>query len=67
MIEIGTIAAINRFPVKSMQGEVLECASLRWTGIDGDRQYAFYRAANRSRFPWLTARVVAGMVRYMPR
>ena len=29
-----------------MQGEVLECASLRWTGIDGDRQYAFYRAAN---------------------
>jgi uncharacterized protein YcbX len=50
-----------------MQGEVLECASLRWTGIDGDRQYAFYRAANRSRFPWLTARVVAGMVRYMPR
>jgi uncharacterized protein YcbX len=50
-----------------MQGEVLECASLRWTGIDGDRQYAFYRAANRSRFPWLTARVAAGMVRYMPR
>jgi uncharacterized protein YcbX len=50
-----------------MQGEVFKCASLRWTGIDGDRQYAFYRAANRSRFPWLTARVVAGMVRYMPR
>jgi uncharacterized protein YcbX len=67
MIEVGTVAAINRFPVKSMQGEAMASATLRWTGIDGDRQYAFYRAANRSRFPWLSARDVADLVRYVPR
>jgi uncharacterized protein YcbX len=67
MIEIGTVAAINRFPVKSMQGEAMKGVGLHWTGVDGDRQYAFYRVANRSRFPWLTARDVADLVRYVPR
>jgi uncharacterized protein len=66
MTEIGTVAAINRFPVKSMQGEAMTSATLRWTGIDGDRQYAFYRVANQSRFPWLSARNLADLVRYVP-
>jgi uncharacterized protein YcbX len=62
MIDIGTVAALYRYPVKSMRGEAVETATLRWPGIDGDRQYAFYRAANTSRFPWLTGRDVSAMV-----
>ncbi len=62
MIDIGTIRAINRYPVKSMAGESLAAATLRWPGIDGDRQYAFYRADNTSRFPWLTGRDVPGLI-----
>jgi uncharacterized protein len=67
MIEIGTVAAINRFPVKSMGGEAMKRAILRWTGIEGNRQFAFCRAANQSHFPWLTARDLAGLVRYLAR
>ena len=61
-VEIGTVTAIYRFPVKSMGGELLEVANLRWQGIDGDRQYGFYRSANTSRFPWLTGREVAELI-----
>src|SRR5436853_7371656 len=64
---IGTVKAIYRYPVKSMGGESLRSAALRWPGIDGDRQYAFYRAANMSRFPWLTGREVPEMVTYSAR
>jgi len=67
MIDIGTVRAINRYPVKSMAGESLAAAKLRWQGIDGDRQYAFYRTANISRFPWLTGRDVAALVTYAAR
>ncbi len=65
--EIGTVAALWRYPVKSMRGEALQSAELRWTGLNGDRQYAFYRAADRSRFPWLTGRTVPDLVNYVPR
>lgn len=62
MVEVGRIAAIWRHPVKSMRGEAVETARLGWNGIDGDRQYAFYRACDGSRFPWLTGRDVAELV-----
>jgi uncharacterized protein len=65
--EIGTVAALWRYPVKSMQGEALQSVELRWTGLNGDRQYAFYRAADKSRFPWLTGRTVPELVRYVAR
>lgn len=64
---IGTVRAIHRYPVKSLGGETLATATLRWPGLDGDRQYAFYRAANRSRFPWLTGREVAELVTWAAR
>ncbi len=67
VIEIGRVHAIHRYPVKSMRGESLQQAKLRWTGIDGDRQYAFVRTANGSRFPWLTAREVPELVLYRAR
>ena len=59
---VGRVAELWRFPVKSMAGERRAAVELRWTGLHGDRQYAFHRAANPSRFPWLTGREVPALV-----
>jgi len=65
--EVGTVAGIYRYPVKSMRGESLKAANVRWTGFDGDRQYAFYKIADKSRFPWLTARDHSELVLFTAR
>jgi uncharacterized protein YcbX len=67
IVELGTVAAINRYPVKSMAGEGLERASLRRNGIDGDREYAFVRTGETRRFPWLTGREIPEMVTWRAR
>ena len=67
MTEIGRVAAIWRYPVKSMRGEAMATAALGWNGLDGDRQYAFYKAADGSRFPWLTGRDAAALVLHRAR
>jgi uncharacterized protein YcbX len=64
---VGRVVEITRYPVKSMAGESLEAAELDWQGIEGDRQYSFYHAADRSRFPWLTGRDLSDLVRYRAR
>jgi uncharacterized protein YcbX len=64
---VGTVQAIYRYPVKSIGGESLDRANLRWSGIDGDRQFAFVRDANRGRFPWLTGRELSALVTYKAR
>ncbi len=64
---LGTVVALCRYPVKSMQAEPLEAAELFWTGLHGDRQYAFVKTANTSAFPWLTARDVPGLVLHRAR
>lgn len=53
---IGHIAALARFPVKSMGGEALDAVALGWSGIVGDRQWALVKAPAHSRFPWFTGR-----------
>lgn len=53
---IGTVAALARFPVKSMGGEDLAEVALGWSGIAGDRQWAFVRDDGHRRFPWFTGR-----------
>jgi uncharacterized protein len=40
MSTVGTVATINRFPVKSMQGEALDEALVDENGIAGDRTWA---------------------------
>ncbi len=60
--EIGRVAGLYRYPVKLMRGESVSAVDVRWSGIDGDRQYAFYKRNDKSRFPWLTARAVSKMV-----
>jgi len=59
---LGTVVGISRFPVKSMRAEALETAELFWTGLQGDRQYAFLKSTDTSDFPWLTARDLPGLV-----
>lgn len=61
---LGQIAALARFPVKSMSGEALEEAALGWNGIVGDRQWAFVKADAHSRFPWFTGRDHPALVPY---
>jgi uncharacterized protein len=63
---IGTVAALWRYPVKSMRGEALVRAELTWNGLDGDRRHAFVLDGDRSRFPWLTGRRLSGLLRYAP-
>jgi uncharacterized protein YcbX len=60
------VRAIYRFPVKSMRGELLDSAALRWHGLAGDRRYAFVRSDNGSDFPWLTGRQVPRLLLYSP-
>ena len=65
-IEIGTIEALFRYPVKSMRGEQLDAASLGWHGIEGDRRLAFRRVDERSGMPWLTAGKLPELVSFTP-
>lgn len=50
-----------------MRAEPLDAAALHWTGLHGDRQYAFCRASDRSDFPWLTGRQIPGLVLHAAR
>jgi len=66
-IRIGEVAALFRYPVKSMSGEPLEVAELGWHGLDGDRRLAFRRAGDQSGFPWLTASRLPSLLLFAPR
>lgn len=65
-IEIGRIAAIFRYPVKSMRGERLDAATLGWHGLDGDRRLAFRRLDVHGGFPWLTAGKLPDLLSFTP-
>ena len=64
---VGRVAGLTRFPVKSMAGEALDSARLRWSGLEGDRQYAFLLAGSLSRFPWFTGRDLSELVCWQAR
>ncbi|HYI49172.1 MAG TPA: MOSC N-terminal beta barrel domain-containing protein [Allosphingosinicella sp.] len=66
-VAVGTVIEITRYPVKSMAGEPLSSAELDWQGIEGDRQYCFYRMADKGRFPWLSGRDFSALVTYRAR
>jgi uncharacterized protein YcbX len=65
-IEIGTIEALFRYPVKSMRGQALDAATLGWHGIEGDRRFALRRIDERGDFPWLSASRLPDLVRFTP-
>lgn len=65
---IGRVAAIFRYPVKSMAAEPRDSIEVGWHGLTGDRRWAFVRdGLERSGFPWLTIRERPEMWHYQPR
>ena len=68
MTVVGRVAALWRYPVKSMAPEELDGAEVSWHGLAGDRRWAFIRDGQvRSGFPWLTIRERPELARYRPR
>jgi uncharacterized protein len=68
MTAVGRVAALWRFPVKSMAAEKLDRAEVSWNGLAGDRRWAFIQDGHvSSGFPWLTIRELPEMARYRPR
>jgi uncharacterized protein YcbX len=65
---VGRVAALLRYPVKSMAGESLDSVEVSWHGLTGDRRWAFIRDGQlRSDFPWLTARECSDLLHHHPR
>jgi hypothetical protein len=64
---IGTVDSLWRYPVKSMRGEGLDEAFAGYSGIYGDRVFAFKSSANHKGFPYLTARDQRRLLQYRPR
>lgn len=66
MNAIGTVESLWRYPVKSMRGEQLESAFAGFSGIYGDRIFAFHDTAAIPGFPYLTAREREHMLLFQP-
>src|SRR6266436_10401423 len=64
---IGKVDSLWRYPVKSMRGEALEEAFAGYSGIYGDRLFAFRSSANHNGFPYFTAREQRRLLQYRPR
>ena len=65
-IEIGRVAGLYRYPVKSMIGTSLESVALGWHGFAGDRRFAFRRMTDKVGFPWLNANRLPVLSLYQP-
>ena len=64
---IGRVDSLWRYPVKSMRGEELDEAFASYSGIYGDRLFAFRSSANHKGFPYFTARDQRRLLQYRPR
>ena len=65
-IELGTVEAIFRYPVKSMRGQALDHAMLGFHGLDGDRRFSLRRKTFQGGFPWLTAGKLPELLNFTP-
>src|SRR5437867_1632430 len=63
---VGRIDSLWRYPVKSMRGEELDEAFASFSGIYGDRLFAFESSASPKGFPYLTAREQQRLLQYRP-
>lgn len=64
---VGRVAALWRYPVKSMGAEALEEVDIGWHGFVGDRRWAVVRNDKIvGGFPWLTLRERFDMNRFRP-
>ncbi len=70
--EVGYVCELSRYIVKSMQGEFLQELKVSFTGVRGDRRYAFVKSrlggyvSKHDKFPWFTARDNPNLVLYKP-
>jgi uncharacterized protein len=64
---IGKVDSLWRYPVKSMRGQELDEAFIGFSGVYGDRLFAFKSDASPKGFPYLTGREQQEMLRYHPR
>ena len=67
MTRVATVGSLWRYPVKSMAGEEIAEAFLGFSGVYGDRCYAFRDEAARKGFPYLNATAQQRMLLYRPR
>ena len=67
MSVVGKVDSLWRYPVKSMRGEELNQAYASYSGIYGDRVFAFRSSANHDGFPYFTAREQRKLLQYHPR
>ena len=66
MRTVGRIQSLWRYPVKSMRGEELAEAFCGFSGVYGDRCYAFASSAAMKAFPYLTGREQPQLLLYQP-
>jgi MOSC domain-containing protein len=64
---IGKVESLWRYPVKSMRGEELDGLFASFSGIYGDRLFAFTSSASPKGFPYFTAREQNRLLQYRPR
>jgi uncharacterized protein len=64
---VGTVESLWRYPVKSMGGEMLTESFVGFSGVYGDRCYAFKNSGARKGFPYLNANVQQQMLLYRPK
>src|SRR5580700_6338924 len=64
---IGRIESLWRYSVKSMRGEILAQAFLGFSGVYGDRLYAFHSAKAPKGFPYHTAREQEDLLLFTPK
>jgi uncharacterized protein YcbX len=63
---VGIVESLWRYPIKSMSGETLTEAFVGFSGVYGDRCYAFKNSAARKGFPYLNANVQPQMLLCQP-
>src|SRR5215813_11225274 len=63
---IGTVESLWRYPVKSMRGELMSEVFMGFSGLYGDRCFAFKNSSARKGFPYLNATAQPQMLRYRP-
>jgi uncharacterized protein YcbX len=67
MTIVGKVESLWRYPVKSMRGEEIKQSYLGFSGVYGDRLYAFHDKTAPEGFPFLTGREQEQMLLYEPR
>src|SRR5207247_5285445 len=66
MSTIGKVDSLWRYPVKSMRGQELDEAFAGFSGVYGDRLFAFKSSASPTGFQYLTAREQRRLLQYRP-